>query len=133
MQAISDTVRNPVVAFGFLGAAAVIHLRERWSPRAALVLLAFITYALGGFGLTFGISVPLNEQLAEVSLAAAPDVLAQTRQEYEEPWNTWNMLRTLFSTAAFLMLVAAPFVRTAVERARSNDSVQHRPILAHAD
>ncbi len=117
MQAINATVRNPLFAVGFFGALAslvatsVLHLRHGWSPRTALILGALLTYALGTFGLTFAVSVPLNEDLARVSLAAAPEVLAQARQDYEGTWNTWNALRTLCGTVAFALLIAAPFVR----------------------
>ncbi len=117
MQAINATVRNPLFAVGFFGAlvslaaATVIHLRAGWTPRAALVLLACLAYALGTFALTFAVSVPLNEELARVSLAASPEALAQARQDYEGIWNTWNELRTLFGTAAFALLIAAPFAR----------------------
>jgi uncharacterized membrane protein len=119
MQAINATVRNPVFAFGFFGAllslglATALHLRHGWSPRAGLILLAFVTYALGGFALTFGISVPLNEELARVDLAGTPEMLAQARQDYEGTWNLWNAIRTAFSSAAFLLLIAAPFTRAA--------------------
>ena len=119
MQAINATVRNPLFAAGFFGAplclsiAAAPHL-PRWStPRAKLTLLAFLTYALGGFALTFAVSVPLNEQLAQVSLAATPEALEHARQTYEGPWTFWNAVRTVFTTAAFLLLIAALLTRAA--------------------
>lgn len=113
MQAINDTVRNPVFAFGFFGAlissavAVALH-GGTWSAwRTRLLLLAFLVYAVGGFGLTFARSVPLNEELGRVSLDAGPAALAQARADYENPWNRWNTIRTLCSTAAFLILIVA--------------------------
>jgi uncharacterized membrane protein len=117
MQAIHDTVRNPVFAFGFFGAlislvlALAIHIRHGWTVSTWLVALAFVLYAAGGFALTMAISVPLNEDLARVSLNAPPETLAQARQDYEGDWNLWNGIRTGFSTAALLALIAAPLVR----------------------
>lgn len=117
MQAINATVRNPMFAFSFfgsllsLGLAAFVHLRHGRTPRACLTLLAFITYALGGFALTLGINVPLNEELARVRLDGTAQALAQARQVYEGSWNVWNAVRTVCSTAAFLLLIAAPFTR----------------------
>ena len=118
MQAINATVRNPLFAFSFFGAllslglAAAVSIAHERSLRTWLVVLAFLTYALGGFALTLGISVPLNEELARVPLDGPAQVLADARRDYEAPWNTWNAVRTVCSVAAFLCLIAAPFVRT---------------------
>jgi uncharacterized membrane protein len=118
MQAINATVRNPLFAFSFFGAlfslglAAAIYLRHERSPRTWLILLSFLTYALGGFALTLGVNVPLNEDLARVRLDAAAGVLAEARRGYEGAWNTWNAVRTGCSVVAFLLLIAAPFTRS---------------------
>jgi uncharacterized membrane protein len=117
MQAINESVRNPVFAAGFFGAlvclvvTAAAHLPIVSTPGARLVLLALAAYGLGGFGLTVGVNVPLNEQLAGVSLAATPEALSAARQAYEGPWNFWNAVRTVFSTSAFLILIGALFGR----------------------
>ncbi len=107
MQAINDTARNGVFAFSFFGslvftgAAALLHL-PRWRSRAAqLAALAFLTYALGGFLVTFAYNVPLNE-----ALGAAGDLDA-VRRAYVEPWTRWNAVRTAASTFALLTLCAA--------------------------
>ena len=117
MQAINATVRNPLFAFSFFGAllslglTAGIHVRHGWTPRARLTLLAFALYALGAFAPTLGVSVPLNEQLAQVELAGTVETLARARREYEANWNVWNAVRTVCSTIAFILLIAAPFTR----------------------
>jgi uncharacterized membrane protein len=134
MQAINATVRNAVFAFSFFGAlvalvvALAVHLRSGWTVSTQLVALALVLYAVGGFGLTMAISVPLNEDLAEVSLDAPPETLAQARQDYEGDWNLWNGVRTAFSTAAFLALIAGPLVR--VRRPVAAADTQRRASVA---
>jgi hypothetical protein len=49
----------------------------------------------------------MNEELARVG-EASPAALAQVRAGYEGPWNFWNGVRTVFSSLAFVALVAPP-------------------------
>lgn len=113
MQAINATVRNGVFALSFFGAllclalAFTAHLSTWPSGRAKLSLLALALYGLGGFALTLGVNVPLNQELARVGADASPEVLAQARADYEGPWNLWNAARAVFSTAAFAALIGA--------------------------
>ncbi|MGI8910426.1 MAG: DUF1772 domain-containing protein [Rubrobacteraceae bacterium] len=113
MQAINATVRNGVFAVSFFGAAAllllavVVRLPRPRSVRFALLALACALYIGGGFLLTMLINVPMNEELATVSLDAPARVLAEARAAYEEPWNFWNGVRTVFSTLAFGLCIAA--------------------------
>ena len=113
MQAINDTVRNPVFALSFFGAllalplAAALHARRR-SPRAMLLIAAATLYVVGGFGVTFGFNVPLNDELALLDLASAsPAEVAQARADYEGTWNAWNAVRTVASTLALMCIAAA--------------------------
>jgi uncharacterized membrane protein len=89
-----------------------------------------LTYALGTFTLTFAFSVPLNDELARVGLDASPEALARARQDYEGIWNTWNALRTVFGTAAFALLIAAPFARD--ERTATAAATRRRPLATPA-
>ncbi len=117
MQAINATVRNGVFAFSFFGAALflvlalVVHVQLFRSRRFALVGLAFLLYVGGGFVLTLGVNVPMNEELAGVGADAPADVLARAREAYEDPWNFWNGVRTVCSSLALLALIAACFSR----------------------
>lgn len=105
MQAINATVRNPVFAFSFFGAlgfgllTAALHAPAWRQARARWVALGAALYALGAFLPTMLASVPLNQALA----AAGPEA----RGWYEAPWNAWNLLRTVLSTAGFLALLLA--------------------------
>ena len=114
MQAINATVRNGLFAFSFFGAvlslllALAVHAPRLRSRRFLLVALAAVLYIGGGFMLTFLINVPMNEELARVSVGElGPAALERARERYEGPWNFWNGVRTVFSTLAFLALIGA--------------------------
>ena len=112
MQAINATVRNGVFAFSFFGAVVslllTLALHAPRSRRFVLVVLATVLYIGGGFMVTFLINVPMNEELARVSVGElGPAALARVRERYEGPWNFWNGVRTVFSTLAFLALIGA--------------------------
>jgi uncharacterized membrane protein len=116
MQAINATVRNGVFALSFFGAvlslivALLVHAPRLRSLRFLLVAVACVLYIGGGFMVTFLVNVPMNEELARVG-EVAPATLAQVRADYEGPWNYWNLVRTVFSSLAFLALIGAWHVR----------------------
>ena len=119
MQAINATVRNGLFAFSFFGAvvslllALAVHAPRPRSRRFLLVALAAVLYIGGGFMLTFLINVPMNEELARVSVGElGPAALERVREGYEGPWNFWNGVRTVFSTLAFLALIGACLSRS---------------------
>ena len=119
MQAINATVRNGVFAFSYFGAvlsllvALAIHAPRPRSRGFILVALAAVLYIGGGFMVTFSVNVPMNEELARVSVGElGPATLAQIREEYEGPWNFWNGVRTVFSSLAFLALIGACLSRS---------------------
>lgn len=117
MQAINATVRNGLFAFSFFGAALflilalIVHVPRFRSRRFALIALACLLYIGGGFVLTLGVNVPMNEELARVDANASADALARARASYENPWNFWNGVRTVCSSLALLALIAACFSR----------------------
>ena len=130
MQAINDTVRNPVFALSFFGAlltlplAAALHARDR-SSRSAWLAAAAILYVVGGFGVTFALNVPLNDELARLDLrSAAAAQVSSARASYEDSWNAWNSVRTVASTLALMCIVgaalASPGSDPAPWRARSD-------------
>lgn len=101
------------VAFSFFGAAlflilaVVVHVPRLRSRRFVLISLACPLYVAGGFVLTLGVNVPMNEALARVGSNASPEVLARAREAYEDPWNFWNGMRTVCSSLALLALIGA--------------------------
>ena len=117
MNEINEKIQNPLFFPAFFGAvvfpvaALVAHVPRRRSGRFRLIVLACVLYVCGGFLVTALANVPLNEELALVATDAPADELARARAAYEGPWNFWNGVRTLFSVAAFLALIAACLLR----------------------
>lgn len=113
MNEINEKIQNPLffpVFFGavlFPVAALVAHISHRRSGRFRLIVLACVLYFGGSFLVTALVNVPLNEELALVAVDAPAGELARARAAYQEPWNFWNGLRSLFSVAAFVALVGA--------------------------
>jgi uncharacterized membrane protein len=106
---------NPAFPLTFTAAlvltalAAVLQRRHgsgvamRWTI-AALVLYAVVLAVTGG------IHIPLN---GEIDQAGNPDRvadLAGVRDRFEGPWVAWNIVRTLFCTAAVAALARALFL-----------------------
>jgi uncharacterized membrane protein len=105
---------NPVFQLSFTGAlvltalAAVLQRRDgpgvavRWTV-AALVLYGIVV------AVTFGIHIPLNDEIDGADPNRIAD-LAHVRNQTEGPWVAWNIVRTLFSTAAVAALARALFL-----------------------
>jgi uncharacterized membrane protein len=105
MQRFND---NPVFQLTFtvalvLTALAAVLLRRhgpgvavRWTV-AALVLYGIVV------AVTFGIHIPLNDDIDQANLARVADV----RDDVEDPWVAWNIVRTVLSTAAVAALARA--------------------------
>lgn len=129
MQAINANVRNAGFAPSFFGAliavaaAALLGVRRRPSRATVLLAAAALVYAVGGFLLTMGISVPLNDDLAAAGPVDLMTDPAAVRADYEDPWAAWNLVRTAASTVAFGLAVAAVFeLGRAQRRSRSRSS-----------
>jgi uncharacterized membrane protein len=111
MQQINATVRNAGFAPSFFGSlvltvVAAIVLVVRRHPVRWWVIAAAVLY-LAAFLITMGISVPLNDEIAAAGTVAQISDPAGVRDDYEGPWVAWNLVRTVFSTAALAALVWA--------------------------
>lgn len=109
MQSINDAIPNGVFVISFVGAPLLLVLTTALhasppGPRLAPLLLAGALVVGGGLLITFVANVPLNDELAAVYPDARREVLAQARADYEDPWNTWNAVRTVACTAALACL-----------------------------
>src|ERR671913_110338 len=117
MNAINERIENPVFFLNFFGAvlfliaALVVYSPRPRSGRFWLIALACLLYIVGCFLLTVFVNVPLNEELARVAADASSDELSGARAAYEDPWNFWNGVRTVFSSMAFLALIGACLLR----------------------
>ncbi len=116
MQSINATVRNAAFAPSFFGSlittavAAGMHSRRRDPAALRWILAALVLYG-GAFVITMGVSVPLNNELANAGHPDLIENLAKVRDDYEGPWVVWNIARTMASTVAMACLVRALMVR----------------------
>ena len=82
----------------------------RWDePGAALWLIGSVLYVVGMFVVTVAFNVPLNNAL--MAVAPATGEAATLWARYLADWTWWNHVRTVASTAAFALFVAALVVR----------------------
>ena len=103
MRDINDVIQNPVFFLGFLGAPLLTavaawqargraHRRWVWAALAASVLAFLVTVVF---------NVPLNDDLAS---DGDPGAL---REEFEDPWVAWNVVRAVLLTVSLGLLVKA--------------------------
>lgn len=129
MQWINATVRNQWFAPSFFGAleltalaalAQLVHDRRPalWWTAAALALYAV------AFGITMGVNVPLNDELAAAGDPATLRDPAAVRAAFEDRWTAWNTARAIASTAALVCLLRALILHG--RAARPNDHVPSR-------
>ena len=130
MQRFND---NPAFQITFTGAlvltALAVVLQRRHGPGVAVrwTVAALVLYAIV-LAVTFGINVPLND---EIDRAGDPDRitdLAHVRDQFEGPWVAGNIVRTLLSTAAVAALARALFLHgrsTADRTARASAGGPH--------
>jgi uncharacterized membrane protein len=108
MQQINVAILNGWFALAFLGAplstslAVLLHLGSE-DPVGMSLLLTSAGLSGATLAITFGVSVPLNNDLATATAAEA----AVARRAFEARWVRWNLARTVTSTAAFGSLAGA--------------------------
>jgi uncharacterized membrane protein len=106
-QAVDRAIINPwfmpafIGALLFTGAGAVLCLGARFRAVLPWVVAAFVLYLIA-FVITIAVHLPLNDA---IKAAGRPDGiadLAAVRARFTETrWATWNLVRTVTSTAAF--------------------------------
>ncbi|MFF1676046.1 anthrone oxygenase family protein [Streptomyces sp. NPDC058256] len=109
MQNINDQIQNPVFFLSFLGAlllAAVAAWQSRRSPHRWWVFAGLVAYALV-FLVTVAVNIPLNDELMDAGDPAKIADPAAVREEFEDPWVAWNVVRALLSTLALACLARA--------------------------
>jgi len=115
MNAINSTIlRSPFMPLFFGTTLASLALAGialfRWGePGAAAMLAAGLIYVPGMFLCTMLFNVPLNNTLATVDPARAADASVWAR--YLNRWTLWNHVRTIASTAACALFIAALTVK----------------------
>ena len=109
MQAINNTILNPLFFVVFLGSAATcilltISLLWRWQQPGAVYLLGgSLLYLVGNILVTIIFNVPMNESLDTVKPES--DEAATMWARYLTHWTAWNHVRTAAS-----LLAAATFI-----------------------
>ncbi|MFE5819376.1 DUF1772 domain-containing protein [Streptomyces sp. NPDC056479] len=96
MRDINDVIQNPVFLLSFLGAlvlTAVSAWQLRGAPYRWWVWGALVAYGLA-FLVTVAFNIPLNNGLEGGGDPAA------LREEFEDPWVAWNVVRAVLSTVA---------------------------------
>lgn len=98
MQHINAVVLNPLFLAVFVGTAVlsgicVLAGVVTWgTPRAALLLVAGLSYLLGGFAVTVAFNVPRNERLGRIDPESAE--AEAYWPVYGREWLRWNHVRT---------------------------------------
>ena len=89
-----------------LALALAIAAVFRWgAPGGLAMLVGGIAYVVGMFVVTMLCNVPLNNVLQAVDTAGAD--AAATWARYLREWTAWNHVRTVASTAACALFIAA--------------------------
>jgi uncharacterized membrane protein len=118
-QNMNRTITNPLFYIVIIGPLLLSPLAAYFykSSDNAIILWAIIgasiLYFLGVFVVTILGNIPLNNMLeksllTDISLEAAKNL----RDKFEVKWNNFHLIRTITSTASFLLLILACLVRT---------------------
>lgn len=99
MQRINEVILNPVFLGVFTGtallalAAAALGWGQASRPAAVLLTLGALAYAVGVFGVTAALNVPMNDALAQfdADTVAGHDYW----RVYLRDWTFWNTVRML--------------------------------------
>ena len=108
MQSINVVVLNPTFLGAFIGTAilslgAVVLAVVGWGrPPAPFLIGGAIFYLVGTFLVTGLGNVPLNDQLAGLSVSDAG--AAEMWDRYVARWTAWNHVRTVSSLGAAVLL-----------------------------
>lgn len=114
MQSINRAIQNPAFFSAFFGALLLLPLAA-WAnygvpvtPRFWWLVAGTMAYGIGLFGITVLCNVPLNNLLDGFEInSATPQQLAEMRLRFEQPWNFWNVVRTIAVILALVCSVIA--------------------------
>lgn len=110
-QEMNRVIINPAFLIIFMGPAILLFVNAyQFRGENNFVfysfLLAAIVYFTGVAMVTVFKNVPLNEMLDKTNLESATKAeLALLREKFEQPWNSWHIVRTITSVTAFVALL----------------------------
>jgi len=71
-----------------------------------IFIFILVSYWVGAFGVTLFGNIPLNEKLDKINLKSiSSKKIKLLRESIESNWNNLNLIRTISSFMAFLLLV----------------------------
>lgn len=106
MQRINVAILNGwfALAFGgavvFTGVALLLHLRADGRSVLPWIVAGLVLYLIA-LGITFGVNVPLNDQLDAAGPVDRIADLAAVKDQFLDKWARWNIARGLATLAAF--------------------------------
>ena len=110
MQAMNASVRNAVFAPVFFGTPVVTGItafalsRSGQTPAALYFAAATAVIALLAVLLTMLVNVPMNENLAKLSVPTDIEAAREIWLAYSPDWQFWNQLRTVTSGIGVLLV-----------------------------
>ena len=113
-QSMNRAILNPaffIIFFGpviLLPLATYLNIKPNYGLKFWSLLVATLLYFVGVMGVTILGNIPLNNSLEALQINSLPaDELERFRLGFEGKWNRLNMIRTVTSVFAFLLLCYA--------------------------
>jgi uncharacterized membrane protein len=120
-QELDDAIRNPLF-FAIFAAALVLpgvalYLQRGLGarPETRWIVAALVLYGIGALT-TMAINEPLNQDLVDAGDPSQIADPAAVRDDFEDPWLVWHIVRTVLSTAALGALAYALVLHGRSER-----------------
>jgi uncharacterized membrane protein len=113
-QSLNKAILNFAFALIFWGAplslilATILHYQQPSSGIFWHLLIAALIYLIGCITVTFAGNIPLNNLLEKFNLESSSlEEIKLMRARFEDRWNRLNMIRTVSSSIAFILLLIA--------------------------
>ena len=113
-HSMNRAILNPLFFVVFFGLVILMLVLSYLSFQTSInnqfwyVILATILYFVGVMGVTIIGNVPLNNALEALQIESmTPEQMDEFRKGFESKWNRLNIIRTISSTLAFLLLAIA--------------------------
>jgi uncharacterized membrane protein len=109
MQRINVSILNPIFLGAYMGglllsvAAVVLHWIDDERGALPWIIAGTVLY-LVVLVITDRVNVPLNEQMDAIGDPTRATDLGAARQQFEDRWVTWNVIRSVVNVGAFVCL-----------------------------
>jgi uncharacterized membrane protein len=112
MQSMNRSIQNPIFFLFFFGTAILLpistYLGYNKSSQGVfwLFFIATLLYWIGVMGVTVLRNIPLNMMLDVFATESkSAKEMGLLRQQFEQRWNNWNLVRVFSNMAAFILLL----------------------------